>query len=82
MDVFRKLLNQETILIMTLVQNVHVVITDMPIMQEQLSKAENKISDIEISTNHEIKELQREVDFLKSENGLLKNYSASFIRIQ
>lgn len=82
MDVFRKLLNQETILIMTLVQNVHVVITDMPIMQEQLSKAENKISDIEISTNHEIKELQREVDFLKTENGLLKNYSASFIRIQ
>lgn len=67
---------------MTLVQNVHVVITDMPIMQEQLSKAENKISDIEISTNHEIKELQREVDFLKTENGLLKNYSASFIRIQ
>lgn len=52
---------------MHLVQNVHVVITDMLIMQEQLSKAENKISDIEISTNHEIKELQRVVDFLKTE---------------
>lgn len=48
-------------------------------MQEQLSKAENKISDIEISTNHDIKELQREVDFLKTENGLMKYYSASFL---
>lgn len=75
-DVFRQLLNQETIIRMTLVQNV--VITYMLIMQEQLSKAENKISDIKISTNHEIKELQIEVDFLKTENGLMKIYSAIF----
>lgn len=79
MYVFRQLLNQETIIRMTLVQNVHVVITYMLIMQEQLSKAENKISDIEISTNHDNKELQREVDFLKTENGLMKYYSASFL---
>lgn len=79
MYVFRQLLNQETIIRMTLVQNVHVVITYMLIMQEQLSKAENKISDIEISTNHDIKELQREVDFLKTENGFMKYYSASFL---
>lgn len=66
-DVFRQLLNQETIIRMTLVQNVHVLMKDMLIMQEKLAKAENKISDIKTSTNHEIKELQKEVDFLKTD---------------
>lgn len=79
MDVFRQLLNQETIIRMTLVQNVHVLMKDMLIMQEKLAKAENKISDIKTSTNNEIKELQEEVNFLKTENGLLKNYSVSFL---
>lgn len=74
MDVFRQLLNQETIIRMTLVQNVHVLMKDMLIMQEKLAKAENKISDIKISTNNEIIELQKEVNFLKTDNGLLKNY--------
>lgn len=78
-DVFRQLLNQETIIRMTLVQNVHVLTKDMLIMQEKLAKAENKISDIKTSTNHEIYELQKEVYFLKTENELLKNYSASFL---
>lgn len=78
-DVFRQLLNQETIIRMTLVQNVHVLMKDMLIMQEKLAKAENKISDIKTSTNNEIIELQKEVDFLKTENGLLKNYSVSFL---
>lgn len=66
-DVFRQLLNQETIIRMTLVQNVPVLMKDMLIMQEKLAKAENKISDIKTSTNHEIKELQKEVDFLKTD---------------
>lgn len=79
MDVFRQLLNQETIIRMTLVQNVHVLMKDMLIMQEKLAKAENKISDIKTSTNNEIIELQKEVNFLKTENGLLKNYSVSFL---
>lgn len=78
-DVFRQLLNQETIIRMTLVQNVHVLMKDMLIMQEKLAKAENKISDIKTSTNNEIKELQKEVNFLRTENGLLKNYSVSFL---
>lgn len=78
-DVFRQLLNQETIIRMTLVQNVHVLMKDILIMQEKLAKAENKISDIKTSTNNEIKELQKEVNFLKTENGLLKNYSVSFL---
>lgn len=79
MDVFRQLLNQETIIRMTLVQNVHVLMKDMLIMQEKLAKAENKISDIKTSTNNEIIELQKEVNFLKTENGLLKNFSVSFL---
>lgn len=79
MDVFRQLLNQDTIIRMTLVQNVHVLMKDMLIMQEKLAKAENKISDIKTSTNNEIIELQKEVNFLKTENGLLKNYSVSFL---
>lgn len=78
-DVFRQLLNQETIIRMTLVQNVHVLMKDMLIMQEKLAKAENKISDIKTSTNNEIIELQKEVNFLKTENGLLNNYSVSFL---
>lgn len=78
-DVFRQLLNQETIIRMTLVQNVHVLMKDMLIMQEKLVKAENKISDIKTSTNNEIIELQKEVNFLKTENGLLKDYSVSFL---
>lgn len=72
MDVFRQLLNQETIIRMTLVQNVHVLMKDMFIMQEKLAKAENKISDIKTSTNNEIIELQKEVNFLKT-------YSVSFL---
>lgn len=63
MDVFRQLLNQETIIRMTLVQNVRVLMKDMLIMQEKLAKAENKISDIKTSTNNEIKELQKKSIF-------------------
>lgn len=71
-DVFRQLLNQETIIRMTLVQNVHVLMKDMLIMQEKLAKAENKISDIKTSTNNEIKELQKEVNFLRTEKGIIE----------
>lgn len=77
-DVFRQLLNQETIIRITLVKNVHVLMKDMLTMQEKLSEAENKISEIKTSHDHEIKELKKEVNLLKTENGLLKNKSASF----
>lgn len=52
---------------------------DMLIMQEKFVKVENKIFDIKILINNEIIELKKEVNFLKIENGLLKNYSVLFL---
>lgn len=74
-DVFRQLLNQETIIRITLVKNVHTLMKDMLTLQEKLYVAENKISTIQTSTDHEIRELKKEVDILKAENSFLKNHS-------
>ncbi|XP_052709699.1 uncharacterized protein LOC128184304 [Crassostrea angulata] len=75
-DVFRQLLNQETIIRMTLVKNVHALMKDMLILQEKLTAAENRISKIHTSTDHEISKLKEEVKLLKTENEFLKNNSA------
>nr|XP_034332672.1 uncharacterized protein LOC117691218 [Crassostrea gigas] len=75
-DVFRQLLNQETIIRMTLVKNVHVLMKDMLTLQEKLTAAENRISKIHTSTDHEISKLKEEVKLLKTENEFLKNNSA------
>lgn len=53
-DVFRQLLNQETIIRITLEKNVHALMKDMLTLQEKLSVAEIKISTIQTSTGHEI----------------------------
>ena len=50
-DVFRQLLNQETIIRMTLVKNVHALMKDMLTLKENLSVAERKISTLQTSTN-------------------------------
>lgn len=53
-DVFRQLLNQETIIRITLVKNVHALMKDMLTLQEKLTAVENRISKIHTSTDHEI----------------------------
>lgn len=75
-DVFRQLLNQETLIRMTLVKNVHALMKDMLTLQEKLTVAENMISTIQTSTDHEISELKKEVDILRTDNSFLKNHSA------
>ena len=74
-DVFRQLLNQETLIRMTMVKNVHSLMKDMVTLQQNLAEAENKISSIQSSTNREISELNKQVERLKIENDALMNSS-------
>nr|XP_022293098.1 uncharacterized protein LOC111103844 [Crassostrea virginica] len=72
-DVFRQLLNQETIIRMNLVKNVHTLMKDMLTSKEKLADAEEKISRITSSTDQEISDLNKQVEFLKVENAAMKN---------
>ena len=74
-DVFRQLLNQETLIRMTVVKNVHSLMKDMVTLQQNMADAENKISSIQTSTDREISELIKQVEKLKMENDALKNSS-------
>nr|XP_022292083.1 uncharacterized protein LOC111103249 [Crassostrea virginica] len=74
-DVFRQLLNQETLIRMTMVKNVHSLMKDMLTLQENLAKTDNKITGIQTSTDQEILELKKQVEWLKRENDDLKNKS-------
>ena len=74
-DVFRQLLNQETLIRMTMVKNVHSLMKDMLTLQENIAKAENKITGIQTSTDQEILELKKQVEWLKKENDYFKNKS-------
>ncbi|XP_078317159.1 uncharacterized protein LOC144620423 [Crassostrea virginica] len=75
-DVFRQLLNQETIIRMNLVKNVHTLMKDMLMLNEKLSDAEEQISGIRTSTVQEISDLNKQVELLKVENAALKNKTA------
>ena len=75
-DVFRQLLNQETLIRINLVKNVHTLMKDMLTLQEKLVETEGKISTIKTTTDHEISELKKQVEFLKVENAALKNKTA------
>ena len=75
-DVFRQLLNQETLIRINLVKNVHALMKDMLTLQEKLAETEGKISRITTTTDHEILELKKQVEFLKVENAALKNKTA------
>lgn len=57
-DIVRQLLNQETLIRMTLVKNVHALMKDMLTLQEKLTAVENRISKIDTSTDHEISKLK------------------------
>nr|XP_022292084.1 uncharacterized protein LOC111103251 [Crassostrea virginica] len=74
-DVFRQLLNQETLIRMTMVKNVHSLMKDMLTLQENMAKADSKITGIQTSTDQEILELKKQVEWLKKENADLKNNS-------
>ena len=50
-DVFRQLLNQETLIRMTMVKNVHSLMKDMLMLQENMAKADNKITGIQTTTD-------------------------------
>ncbi|XP_056016363.1 uncharacterized protein LOC125673819 isoform X2 [Ostrea edulis] len=73
LDVFRQLLNEETIIRMNLVKNVDALMKNTAILKENLAVAEQKISTIKASTDHEILVLKTEVQELKLENYVLKN---------
>ncbi|XP_078316918.1 uncharacterized protein LOC111103853 [Crassostrea virginica] len=75
-DIFRQLLNQETIIRINLVKNVHALMKDMLTLQEKLAETEGKISTMKTTTDHEISELKKQVEFLKVENAALKNKTA------
>ena len=72
-DVFRQLLNQETIIRMNLVKNVHILMKDMLTLKEKLADSEDKIYGITTSTVQEISDLKKQVELLKVENAALKN---------
>jgi regulator of replication initiation timing len=71
-DVFRQLLNQETIIRMTLVKNVHALMKDMLTLKENLAVTEQKLSTLQTSTDRQISELKTKVQSLERENNLLK----------
>ena len=75
-DVFRQLLNQETLIRINLVKNVHALMKDMLTLQEKLAETEGKISTMKATTDHEISELKKQVEILKVENAALKNKTA------
>nr|XP_022293110.1 uncharacterized protein LOC111103848 isoform X2 [Crassostrea virginica] len=61
---------------MNLVKNVHTMMKDMLTLQEKLAETEGKISRMKTTTDHEISELKKHVEFLKVENAALKNKTA------
>ncbi|XP_048743993.2 uncharacterized protein LOC125657463 [Ostrea edulis] len=67
-DVFRQLLNQETIIRIGLVKNVHALMKDMIMMKQSLETLESASQ----KTNLEMTDLRREVDKLKHENQRLE----------
>ena len=75
-DIFRQLLNQETIIRINLVKNVHALMKDMLTLQEKMAETEGKISRVKTTTDQEISELKKQVEFLKAENAALKNKTA------
>ena len=72
-DVFRQLLNQETLIRINLVKNIHALMKDMLTLQEKLAETEGKISRMKTTTDDEISELKKQIEFLKAENAALKN---------
>uniref|UniRef100_K1RN94 Complement C1q-like protein 2 n=1 Tax=Magallana gigas TaxID=29159 RepID=K1RN94_MAGGI len=73
-DVFRQLLNQETLIRMSLVKNVHSLMKDMIEMKESMSASNKRLHDAE----KEISSLKNEVQLLKTENQKFKEQAVKF----
>ncbi|XP_061167550.1 multimerin-2-like [Saccostrea echinata] len=73
-DVFRQLLNQETLIRMALVKNVHVLMKDMVDLKKKLESVESLQQSAEIK----ITALQQEVNDLKRENQKLSLENRKF----
>eukprot|EP00105_Crassostrea_gigas_P008401 XP_011422961.1 PREDICTED: uncharacterized protein LOC105325203 [Crassostrea gigas] len=73
-DVFRQLLNQETLIRISLVKNVHSLMKDMVEMKESMSTSNKRLNDAE----KEISSLKNEVQLLKTENQKLKEEAVKF----
>nr|XP_034302848.1 uncharacterized protein LOC117680427 [Crassostrea gigas] len=73
-DVFRQLLNQETLIRMSLVKNVHSLMKDMVEMKESMSTSNKRLHDAE----KEISSLKNEVQLLKTENQKFKEQAVKF----
>ncbi|XP_062598742.1 uncharacterized protein LOC134260170 [Saccostrea cucullata] len=72
-DVLRQLLNQETLIRMTLVKNVHALMKDMVSLQQSLVSSESEMSSLKDTTTREITELKKEVRSLKLEKNRLSS---------
>lgn len=66
LSILRQMINQETVIRLALVKNVHALVNDVTVLKQSLATSEWKIS-----------ELQRTVASLQQENGELKKSSSS-----
>lgn len=73
-DVFRQLLNQETLIRMSLVKNVHSLMKDMVEMKESVLTSNKRLHDAE----KEILILKNDVKVLNTENQRLKEQAVKF----
>ncbi|XP_062603373.1 uncharacterized protein LOC134265142 [Saccostrea cucullata] len=75
-DIFRQLLNQETIIRVALVQNVHSLMKDILTVKNSMLVLETVVEKFKLATEKTIFKLETEVEKLKSENQRLKNDNA------
>ena len=73
-DVFRQLLNQETIIRMNLEQKVQQMMADLSTLKER-TEAGGKTCMNQLPSEQEIRELKVQVEWLKTENNALRNLS-------
>ena len=73
-DVFRQLLNQETIIRMNLKQKVQQMMADLSTLKER-TEAGGKTCMNQLPSEQEIRELKVQVEWLKTENNALRNLS-------
>ncbi|XP_061176211.1 uncharacterized protein LOC133185171 [Saccostrea echinata] len=71
-DVFRQLLNQETLIRMSMVKNVHSLMQDMVSQKDSTVKLQNIVNKLSILLEEEKTSRQTEIKELKSENQKLK----------
>lgn len=74
-DVFRQLLNQETLIRIDLVKHVHSLMQEMVTLKDNTLKLQNSLDEILIGSKEDLKSTQRDIKALKLENQKLKETS-------